>query len=145
MFAQHRNMFFFLPPHPAPAVVEPNTLAKTKRAQRLLEPDNIAKAMSFQCSCVPQCAMRWTRQNLYNSRYSFFNGSFPDQMRRVYDILLAHYDHLSSKISLTIGGKVFKYWELIHYFREKNMSCRLSHLPWDLPLSILHSSSPCCE
>lgn len=70
----------------------------------MLEPDSVAKAMSFQCSCVPSCTLRWTRQNLFNARHSYLTLTLAHQMRRVYDILLSQYDHSTETVGLTIGG-----------------------------------------
>jgi hypothetical protein len=75
-----------------------------KRTVKLLNPEEIAQAMSFTCACVPNCAMKWTREGLSNARHHYLKRSLKDQMLFVYDILSSGYNADLCTLTLTITG-----------------------------------------
>jgi hypothetical protein len=60
-----------------------------KKIGYLVEWKEIARAMSFTCSCVKSCAMKRTREGLYNAQKHYLERSLQAQLIFVYDILMA--------------------------------------------------------
>jgi hypothetical protein len=79
-----------------------------KRAVKLLEPAEIAQAMSWTCSCQAPCALKWTREGLRNAGHHYLKRTLEEQMVFVYNILLVAYNCDLRLLRLTITGKLSK-------------------------------------
>jgi hypothetical protein len=75
-----------------------------KRSVTLLSEEEIARAMFFTCSCLKPCAIKWTREGLYNARKHYLERSLQAQLIFVYDILMACYNIELKTVRLTILG-----------------------------------------
>lgn len=73
-----------------------------KRTVKLLDPAEIAQAMSFTCTC--HCALKWTREGLQNARRHYLKRSLQEQMLFVYDILSSGYNTDLRTLTLSIAG-----------------------------------------
>ena len=80
--------------------------AGSKRGVLLLSEPKIAAVMAFQCNCIPQCADAWTRKAVRNARKAYLTLPLNEQLKRVYEILHAHFNEDTMDATLMVCGKL---------------------------------------
>jgi hypothetical protein len=76
----------------------------TQRGLRLLQDQSISEALSYICTCKPNCTEKWSRSVIRNARQNYLGLPLSAQMQRIYDILLSCYNAETNDMHLFISG-----------------------------------------